>query len=109
MPNAETHYFSGGVYANRMDFQEAGSFGVQHKHNYDHLSILASGSVLLEVEGSPNTVHKAPAALTIVAGKTHKVTALEANSVWFCIHAVPSDLQVPNPTKEAIEATLIKE
>ncbi len=104
----DVHYFSNGVYANRMDFLEAGAIGIQHKHIYDHLSILASGSVKLEVDGIVTT-HKAPAAITIQAGKIHQITALESNTTWFCIHGIPEGLRGSEPTKSSIESSLIQE
>jgi hypothetical protein len=50
-----------------------------------HLSVLASGRVLVSVDGV-ETEHAAPAFLTIAAGKAHEVTAL-TDVVWGCLHA----------------------
>jgi quercetin dioxygenase-like cupin family protein len=58
---------------------------VQHKHKFDHLSILASGSIELMVDGEKRIVH-APACLTIEANKHHGVKSL-TDVVWYCIHA----------------------
>jgi mannose-6-phosphate isomerase-like protein (cupin superfamily) len=78
------HYFGAGVYAKETRIP-AGNILVQHKHKYDHLSILASGSVELIVDGVKSVVH-APACLTIQANKHHGVKSL-TNVVWYCIHA----------------------
>lgn len=78
------HYFGGGVYAKEMRVA-AGVAIAQHKHRFDHLSLLASGSVEVEVDGM-RTTHNAPACLTIKAGKHHGVKAL-TDVVWYCIHA----------------------
>lgn len=78
------HHFSDGVYARQMTLP-AGHFAVTHAHEYDHLSILASGRVLLEVDGLITDL-KAPACVTIAAGKHHRITATE-DAMWFCIHA----------------------
>lgn len=78
------HHFSSGVYA-KQTMLPKGSFAVQHKHKHSHLSILASGRVLVCVDEEEKE-YVAPACITIKAGKNHGVEALE-DSVWFCIHA----------------------
>jgi len=78
------HFFSAGVYAKEARIP-AGNILVQHKHKFDHLSILASGSIELMVDGVKLTVH-APACLTIEANKHHGVKSL-TDVVWYCIHA----------------------
>ena len=78
------HHFGAGVYAKETRIP-AGSILVQHKHKHDHLSVLASGSVELVVDGVKSVIH-APACLTIEANKHHGVKSL-TNVVWYCIHA----------------------
>lgn len=78
------HHFSAGVYA-KETLIPAGHVLVQHKHKFDHLSILASGSIELMVDGEKRIVH-APACLTIEANKHHGVKSL-TDVVWYCIHA----------------------
>ena len=78
------HHFSAGVYAKEARIP-AGQILVQHKHKFDHLSILASGSIELMVDGNRTIVH-APACLTIEANKHHGVKSL-TEVVWYCIHA----------------------
>ena len=78
------HHFSSGVYAKESRIP-ANYVLVQHKHKYDHLSILASGSVELMVDGVRSVID-APACLTIQAGKHHGIKSL-TEVVWYCIHA----------------------
>jgi quercetin dioxygenase-like cupin family protein len=78
------HHFSSGVYAKETRIP-AGHVLVQHAHKYGHLSILASGSVELLVDGVKSVVN-APACLTIAADKHHGVKSL-TDVVWYCIHA----------------------
>ena len=78
------HHFSAGVYA-KETLIPAGHVLVQHKHKFDHLTILASGSIELMVDGEKRIVH-APACLTIEANKHHGVKSL-TDVVWYCIHA----------------------
>ena len=78
------HHFSSGVYAKETRIA-AGSWLVQHIHKHSHLSILASGSIELVVDGEKSVLH-APACLSIAAGKHHGVKSL-TDVVWYCIHA----------------------
>lgn len=97
----QMHHFSEGLYAKQMELKE-GSFAVQHKHNYDHLSILAKGKVRVLFEGNLSKEYTAPACINIVKDVNHAVYALE-DSVWFCIHAT-SETDVEN-----VDKVLIKE
>jgi hypothetical protein len=78
------HYFSNGVYA-KESIIPANSWLVQHAHKYDHLSILASGSVELIVDNKKTVIH-APACIEIAANQHHGVKSL-TDVVWYCIHA----------------------
>ena len=79
-----THHFGGGVYAKEARIP-AGTLATQHVHSFDHLSLLASGRVVVSVEGH-GTEYSAPACLKIEAGKAHSVYAM-TDAVWFCIHS----------------------
>lgn len=78
------HHFGGGVYAKEARIP-AGRVLTQHRHKFDHLSILATGTVRVTVDGVAREV-TGPACLTIAAGKMHEVAAL-TDAVWFCVHA----------------------
>ena len=78
------HHFGGGVYA-KETFIPADKWLVQHTHKFDHLSVLAQGSIELIVDGTVSVVH-APTCLTIQANKHHGVRSL-TDVVWYCIHA----------------------
>ncbi|SRR6266404_297031 len=77
------HHFSDGVYAKQMILPK-GHYAISHKHNYEHLSILASGVALVEVDGK-GTIYTAPTCINIKADSHHKITAIE-DVDWFCIH-----------------------
>ena len=79
-----SHYFSSGVYAKQIDIP-AGKVLQQHVHSFDHLSILASGTVIVRADGKVNEF-TGTAALTIRAGISHEVQSV-TDAVWFCIHA----------------------
>ena len=78
------HHFGAGVYIRKASIP-ANHFVVSHKHKHDHLSVLASGTVLVEVDGG-SKLYTAPAVLTISAGKNHTIRAL-SDATWMCIHA----------------------
>lgn len=78
------HHFGGGVYAKETRIP-AGHWLVQHAHKFDHLSILAEGSVELIIDGESQIIN-APACLTIKANKHHGVRSI-TDVAWYCIHA----------------------
>lgn len=75
------------LFAKQMHFAKAGDKEDGHKHEFDHLTLLASGSVRLTVEGK-STDFKAPHMIYIRADKNHEIVALEDNTVAYCIHAL---------------------
>lgn len=77
------HHFSDGLYAKQMDIPK-GFMAVQHKHTYDHLSILAKGKVIVMYDEG-HDVFEAPACINIKKDINHAIKALE-DSTWFCVH-----------------------
>ena len=76
------------IYAKEM-LLPAGYYAVSHKHKYDHISVLYSGAVVVEIDGVESEYRAAigsPAFVLIRAGANHKITAI-ADAVWFCVHA----------------------
>jgi quercetin dioxygenase-like cupin family protein len=78
------HHFSSGVYAKQMHLPK-GYVAMSHAHNYDHLSILGKGRVIVRTDNDA-VEYVAPACITIEAKTHHQIEALE-DTVWFCIHA----------------------
>lgn len=95
------HHFSSGVYAKQMHLPK-GYMAISHQHNYDHLSVLASGKVIVKTDDGQQE-YTAPVAITIVKHKNHAITALE-DAVWFCIHATDE-----TNTDKIDEVTIMKE
>lgn len=77
------HHFSPGLYAKEMHLP-AGHFAVSHRHEYDHISMLAAGRAVVEVDDA-ETIYAAPAFIMIRAHAEHKITAME-DVTWFCVH-----------------------
>ena len=73
-----------GVYSKQVCIP-AGWRLASHRHIYDHLSILAAGTIWLTVDGERRLV-RGPEMLTISAGKEHIVHAV-TDATWYCIHA----------------------
>ena len=80
----QVHHFSDGIYAKQMVIP-AGHIVGSHAHAYSHLSVLASGDVVVDANGVL-TDYVGPACIEIKAGVEHRVFA-KTNAVWFCIHA----------------------
>jgi hypothetical protein len=85
------------VFSRMMHFKNVCDVEHGHKHHYDHATLLSSGKVLYEViDPSTNLVTAskefvAPAFIFVAKDKTHRLTALEANTVCSCIHALRSE------------------
>lgn len=71
-----------------------------HRHNYEHYSILAKGTVQLEIDGEKSII-TGPTVLSIRANVEHKITSI-TEFTWFCIH----NTEVDDETK--IDEVLIK-
>lgn len=97
---AIAHFFSDGVYAKQLTL-EKGHTAVTHKHNYSHLSILATGEVEVTLDGVKSHF-TAPACIEILAEVSHEIFALE-DSTFFCVH------QTFETDVNKIDKVLIKE
>jgi hypothetical protein len=75
------------VYVRQMTFKKAGDREEGHAHVFDHQTLVASGSVEVEVDGNKK-VFKAPHIVFIKKDAVHELTALEDNTVVYCIHAL---------------------
>ncbi len=75
------------LFSRQMHFRKAGDFELGHTHAFDHLTLLASGSLRVTVNGAA-TVFKAPQMIYIKAEHHHELEALEDDTVAYCIHAL---------------------
>ncbi len=62
--------------------------GGGHKHKFDHVSLLTQGKVKVEIDGHPPKEFTAPTFIVIRKEHNHKFTALEDNTIWYCIFAL---------------------
>lgn len=75
------------LFSRQMHFKKAGDTEHGHTHPFDHLTLLASGSLRVTVNDE-TTEFKAPHMIYIKAEFNHELVALEDNTVAFCIHAL---------------------
>lgn len=75
------------LWTRQMYFEKAGDANEGHVHSYDHITLLAHGSVRVHVEGN-TTDFKAPYMIYIQKGKSHFIEALEDGTVAYCVHAL---------------------
>jgi dTDP-4-dehydrorhamnose 3,5-epimerase-like enzyme len=64
-----------------------GDFYPGHNHAFDHITLLATGSVTM-VHDKGQEEFKAPHLIVTPKGVKHQFTALEPNTVFCCIHAI---------------------
>ena len=67
---------------------EAGTIMPQHAHTYDHVSLLAFGSMRVVADGVMLGDYHAPKGILIKAGVKHTMMTLTDNVVFACIHAL---------------------
>jgi quercetin dioxygenase-like cupin family protein len=75
------------LFSRMMHFQKKGDKENGHSHVFNHLTLLAKGSLEVTVDGR-TTVFNAPHMIYIRKDKLHELTALEDDTVAFCIHAL---------------------
>lgn len=97
------------LWLRQMYFEKAGDANEGHTHNYDHMTLLAHGSVRVHVEGK-TTDFKAPQMVFIQRGKSHYIEALEDGTVAYCVHALrdneTGDILDPDQVPLGIDAFL---
>ena len=75
------------LFCKQMFFAKAGDVEQGHCHAFDHTTLLGSGSVMVKANGR-STKFTAPQMIFIKAELEHEITALEDNTVAYCIHAL---------------------
>lgn len=75
------------LWSKMMHFNKIGDIMPSHAHIFDHLTLLCNGSLNVTVDGV-STEFIAPHMIYIQAGKVHTLTALEDNTLAYCIHAL---------------------
>lgn len=98
------------VYVRMMEFQKTGDKCEGHAHTYNHVSLLASGSVKATTVGDSPKVetHVAPKLIFIPKGVQHEFEALEPKTVMCCIHAIRDGNSVDDIAPGGLPAYIAK-
>lgn len=64
-----------------------------HAHTFDHITLLATGKVLMK-HNNGEQEFTAPHLIITPKGVVHQFTALEPNTVFCCIHAIRDGSEV---------------
>lgn len=75
------------LWSRMMHFKNSGDIEQGHSHQFDHLTLLAKGSLKIIVDNK-ETVFNAPHMIYIKKDKFHTLVALENDTVAYCIHAL---------------------
>jgi quercetin dioxygenase-like cupin family protein len=75
-----------GVFIKQMVIPDHGTIVPQHSHQWDHTSMVASGSVAVWKGREFLGIFEAPTGIFIKAGIKHTFQSLEDNTIIYCIH-----------------------
>ncbi len=75
-----------GVFVRRLHIPDEDSYVPQHSHRYDHLTMLAVGSMRVWQDGVLRGDFAAPAEIVIPAGAKHVFLTLTPGVTFYCIH-----------------------
>lgn len=92
------------LFSRQMHFKNAGDVEHGHTHQFDHLTLLASGRLQVTVEGHVSEF-TAPHMIYIKKDKMHELVALEPNTVAYCIHA----LRLGDAVDDIIDPSMVPE
>lgn len=86
------------LWSRQMHFKKAGDVEHGHTHQFDHLTLLARGSLTVVVNGKASHF-AAPHMIYIHKDHEHELTALEDDTVAYCIHALrtPDQSEILDP------------
>ena len=79
--------FFGNIWV-RQNVLEANQSFNGHKHKFDHVTLLTTGTVSVQVEDKPPKEFTAPTFIVIRKEQQHKITALENGAVYYCVFAL---------------------
>jgi len=81
-------YF-GNIWVKSHTLERAGDTnGEGHIHHFDHVTLLVKGSVRVEVNSNPPKEFHAPTFIVIRRDRKHRFTALEDDTVYYCVFAL---------------------
>ncbi len=78
---------SGNIFIRPSGILAAGKVMPRHVHNFDHTTIVFSGSLRIRPDGGEAVGLHAPAEYLVRAGVAHEITALEDGTVYWCVYS----------------------
>lgn len=87
MEQYELGYF-GNIWVRQNVLPHPGDVFPGHKHKFDHVSLLVSGELKVKVVGYPPKTFKAPTFIVIRKEHEHEFTALQPNTLFYCVFAL---------------------
>lgn len=75
----------GNIHIRRLYFPTASTVHEGHRHDYDHVSYLLKGKVIVETDHNSSKEYSAGAMIVIRKNVYHKIIALEDDTTWLCI------------------------
>ena len=88
------------IFIKSMEIARAGTFVPQHSHTYDHVSMLAVGSVRVWADDELLGDYHAPAGILIKSHTMHRFLSLVDNTLIYCIHRIHDGEDGVNVHKE---------
>ena len=79
--------YIGNIWVRQNYLEKTGDSVSGHIHYFDHVSLLAKGSVSVEIDGKGVHEFSAPTFIVIRKNHKHKITALEDDTSWYCVFA----------------------
>lgn len=86
----ELGYF-GNIWVRQNILEKKGDSSQGHYHLFDHVSLLAKGSVSVVIDGYPPKEFTAPTFIIIKKEFSHKFIALTDDVLWYCVFAIRND------------------
>lgn len=80
--------FVGNIWVRQNTMEAIGDNNGGHAHQHDHVTLLVKGSVEVQVGEYPAKTFVAPTFIVIRKGLSHKFTALEDNTIYYCVFAL---------------------
>ena len=80
--------FFGNIWVRQNVLEFAGESYGGHEHKFDHVTLLVSGKVSVQIKNDPPKEFTAPTFIVIRKEHQHKITALESGAVYYCVYAL---------------------
>lgn len=89
------------VFVKMHQFIDIGDTHQGHSHSFDHITLLATGSVTMKHDNGEQDF-TAPHLIVTPKGIAHQFIAKEPNTIFCCIHAIRDGSEVDNVASQDI-------